>query len=325
MLFDSIDSLVKTFSPQKKYLTQNGKKSLSELLGYSFTDRLLIINLDDIGLCPSTNETVADLMQGFSKISFSILAGATGFNHAVSIIKADGLSVGVHLALTTEWESGIIQPVLPPEKIPSLLNTNGELLNEIRELYGQAKPDEAEAECRAQIEKVKAQGLKLDHLDTHMGAMQLRPDFVSMYLELAGEYNLPIRLGSDNLARLMNIPVEQIQQACLRNIIFPDNLIYIPMSFTADKETRFEAYDFALRNIPAGITEIYFHPTKNGPDYRSLKHAYSARKSLEYESIRLWDFEYLAEGRLDKIIVSEKIRLVDYAELADLQSKIVTA
>ena len=321
MLFDSINSLVKTYSPQKQYLLSGEMKTLSELLGYSSSDRLLIVNLDDIGLCPSTNETIIELQPILNKLSISLLAGAAGFDHAIDLIKQNQFSVGVHLALTTEWEAGGIRPILPPDKIPSLLNSQGGLLNEIRDLYGQADVDQVEAECRAQIERVIAGGVRLDHIDTHMGAMQLRPDLVEIYLRLALEYNLPIRLGSQRLASLMNLPPQQISSACQQNIVFPDNLIYIPMSFASDKSTRFRAYDFTVKNIHSGITEIYFHPTKDGPDYRSLKHAYSARKAMEYEAIRRWDFEYLSSGRLNKILQDENIILVDYSELSELQKR----
>ena len=148
-----------------------------------------------------------------------------------------------------------------------------------------------------------------------MGALQLRPDFVEIYLKIAADYDLPVRMGSPSLAEMMGMPSRRVGRAKGEGHIFPDNLIYIPMSFTPDKETRLEAYDFAIRHIPAGVSEVYFHPTLNGDDFRSLQHEYSKRKDISYESIRLWDYEYLTSGRLAMIIKEQGINVIDYKSL----------
>ncbi|HEQ97851.1 MAG TPA: ChbG/HpnK family deacetylase [candidate division Zixibacteria bacterium] len=315
MLFQTVSEITKIFSKPMERPCVSGMRTLAEICGYSRNDKLLIVNADDFGLCSSTNRAVIELIDEGIVSSVSMFASADGTDEGLDMLGQRGGTAGVHLALTSEWENHILAPVLPADEVPSLLNGSGQFYSEIKQLYLVADKDEIEAECRAQIERLRESGLQIDHLDTHMGAMQLRPDLIDIYLKLAAEYELPVRMGSENLARLMGLPVEQLRQARQRRFIFPDNLAYIPMSFTSEKETRFQAYEFAVRNMPAGITEIYFHPSYNGEDFRVLQHEYSKRKDISYESIRLWDCEFLASGRLNRILEEENIKLLSYNEL----------
>lgn len=323
MLFESIKELTRMFSPAGTYNSDPGDKTLAELCGYSNHDRLLIINADDYGLCGSTNTAVKGLLQDGLVSSVSVLAGARGSSEGIQILNDIKASAAVHLALTSEWENPVLGPILPANKIRSLLNGNGHFYAEIKHLYLTADNNEVETECRAQIESALGRGLQLDHLDTHMGALQLRPDFVEIYLKLADEYNLPIRMGSPRLAEMMGMPPSRIDLAKEEGHVFPDNLIYIPMSFTAEQNTRFEAYDFAIRNIPAGVTEVYFHPTLNGEDFRSLQHEYSKHREISYESIRLWDYEYLSSGRLKGLLEREGIKVLNYKKLLDVRRNVL--
>ncbi|NIP44296.1 MAG: ChbG/HpnK family deacetylase [candidate division Zixibacteria bacterium] len=315
MLFQTVSEISKIFSKPEERPYGNGSRTLAEICGYSSDDKLLIVNADDYGLCSSTNRAVIELIDAGIVSSVSMFASADGTDEGLEVLRQRGFSTGVHLALTSEWENHILAPVLPAEKVPSLLNSSGQFYSEIEQLYLSAHNDEIEGECRAQIESLRESGLKIDHLDTHMGAMQLRPDFIDIYLNLAAEYDLPVRMGSENLAGLMGLPAEQLRKARLDGLTFPDNLVYIPMSFTSEKEVRFQAYEYALRNMPAGITEIYFHPSHNGNDFRALQHEYSKRKDISYEAIRLWDYEFLSEGRLSRILKDEDIIIISYNQL----------
>jgi predicted glycoside hydrolase/deacetylase ChbG (UPF0249 family) len=325
MLFESVSEIKKIFSQPVERPCADGNLTLAEICGYSRDDRLLIVNADDYGLCSSTNRAVIELIDTGIISSVSMFASADSTGEGLEHLCQRGLSAGVHLALTSEWENHILAPVLPAEKVPSLLNGSGQFYSEIDQLYLSAANDEIEAECRAQIEHLQESGLKIDHLDTHMGAMQLRPDFIDIYLNLAAEYDLPVRMGSERLADLMGLPIEQLKKARQNGFVFPDNLIYIPMSFTSEKETRFRAYEYALKNIPPGITEIYFHPSHNGDDFRALRHEYSKRKHICYESIRLWDYEFLSEDRLTEILKCENIMTISYKDIQETHKALLEA
>jgi len=185
-------------------------------------------------------------------------------------------------------------------------------------LYEKGLLSEAEIECEAQIDKVLGSKLEIDHLDSHMGVLQIHPEYILRFFDIAARHRLPIRMGSPRLAAYFGLPESILEVARAHGLVFPDNLVYIPMSLTGRKQMRFEAYDFAVKNIPRGVTEIYFHPALPGSDYLDLQHQYSERKDLSYESIRIWDYEYLESGRLNKIIREEGIVVLGYSALKEL-------
>ena len=82
MLFESLESLAGIFSSPGKYNVDGQKRSLAELAGYPTVARLLIINADDFGLCPSTNLAVQRLYENGHVNSISMFVGADGFEQA---------------------------------------------------------------------------------------------------------------------------------------------------------------------------------------------------------------------------------------------------
>ncbi len=208
MLYETIRDINRVFSAAGTYPAGSGDRTLAEICGYSTQERLLIVNADDFGLCESTNRAIAELLEKGIVKSVSILAGAHGSDEGINLLNGMGLSAGIHLALTSEWTTPVLGPVLPPDKVSSLLNGNDQFYAEIKQLYLTADNAEVEAECRAQIESALGRGLSIDHLDSHMGALQLRPDFVEIYLKIAADYDLPIRMGSPSLAEMMNVLTE---------------------------------------------------------------------------------------------------------------------
>ena len=63
-------------------------------------------------------------------------------------------------------------------------------------MWDHADLDEVRKECRAQIERAIVWGFDVSHLDSHMGTLQLRPDFFDVYLEMAVDFGLPLRLAA---------------------------------------------------------------------------------------------------------------------------------
>ena len=59
--------------------------------------------------------------------------------------------LGLHLTLTSEWSLFRWGPVLPKDRVPSLLDSSGYLYLTETEAAAHIDPREAEAEIRAQI------------------------------------------------------------------------------------------------------------------------------------------------------------------------------
>ena len=55
-------------------------------------------------------------------------------------------------------------------------------------MWDHADLDEVRRELRAQVERAILWGFDVSHLDSHMGTLQLRPEFFDVYLDLAVEF-----------------------------------------------------------------------------------------------------------------------------------------
>ena len=53
-----------------------------------------------------------------------------------------------------------------------------------------AKMSDVETEARAQIDKAQAAGIRLTHLDPHMGTIASTQDLLAVYVGLGNHYNL---------------------------------------------------------------------------------------------------------------------------------------
>ncbi len=85
-------------------------------------------------------------------------------------------------------------------EVPSLIDTEGFLWDNVQQVVEHAKAEEVRIELKAQIDKALAFGVPLSHLDAHMGAAVSRPDLVDVVRSLSLEYDLPV-LSFDNSMR----------------------------------------------------------------------------------------------------------------------------
>lgn len=94
--------------------------------------------------------------------------------------------IGAHLQLTDG------RPCLDPSMVPSLVNANGHFPRD-RYVAPSFKPEEVALEWRAQIAALRSAGVQLNHLDTHQHIHCQHSSLLAVYIELAKEYNLPVR------------------------------------------------------------------------------------------------------------------------------------
>ena len=89
---------------------------------------------------------------------------------AKQLARLSGIEIGLHVTLNCEWPSLKFLPTLPPRQIPSLLDSGGALLQTPQNLYERpAALPELVAEAEAQLERARANDLRIDYLDEHMG------------------------------------------------------------------------------------------------------------------------------------------------------------
>jgi predicted glycoside hydrolase/deacetylase ChbG (UPF0249 family) len=158
----------------------------------STTAPQLMIRCDDVGMCHTVNMAVKKLIATGIPFSTSVMPACPWFLEAAQILTDHPqVSVGIHLTLNSEWGHYKWGPVLGRSKVPTLVDENGHFFTTQAELAAQ-NPDlgEVRQELRAQIERAKRAGLRVDYLDYHMGTAISTPELQEIVEDLAGEYGL---------------------------------------------------------------------------------------------------------------------------------------
>jgi hypothetical protein len=164
----------------------------------------------------------------------------------------------VHLTLNAEWDLYRWGPIT---RAPSLHDGDGGFPRTIEDVWDHADLDEVRRELRAQIERAILWGFDVSHLDSHMGTLQLRPEFFDIYLDLGVEFGLPLRLGGASTERGVGFPFRRL--AAEEGVVFPDHLLLSPGA------TR-PALEKVLADLRPGVTEVLVHPAVDTPELRAF-------------------------------------------------------
>lgn len=232
--------------------------TLAERLGRSADQRLLIINCDGLGLCHSTNDGVQAAIRRGIATSASLMVPCPWAWHAASELSADD-DVGVHLTLTCEYPHYKWGPIT---QAPSLLGGSGGFPLSIADLWEHADLTEAHRELKAQIERAMEWGVEVTHLDSHMQSLPLRPEFFDIYLDLAIEFALPVRLPPAQTQESVGFPFRRLAED--EHVLAPDQIIR--HSGIGGRTGLLGV----LNELEAGVTELYLSPAADSRELRSL-------------------------------------------------------
>jgi predicted glycoside hydrolase/deacetylase ChbG (UPF0249 family) len=150
--------------------------------------------------------------------------------------------------------------------VPSLVDEKGFFHQTVEAVYEHARLDEVERESRAQIVTALASGIDVTHLDSHMGVMQRDPRYHELYVRLAAEYRLPIRMVDRN--DMNNLGMGQVVDLADRlGVLTPDHFHYGAQWRAEDAA---EHWSGVLRNLCPGVTDLYLHPAKAWPEIEAI-------------------------------------------------------
>lgn len=229
--------------------------TLAERLGHAPDAKLLVVHCDDLGSTRSANVAVYDALRHGIASTASLMVPCPWARDAAAMYR--GEDVGVHLTLNAEWETYRWGPIT---QAPSLLDGDGGFPRTVEDTWDHADLDEVRRECRAQLERAILWGFDVSHLDSHMGTLQLRADFFDVYLELAVDFGLPLRMASASAERVVGFPYRRI--AAADGVVFPDHLITTPVGSR-------RAIEKTLLDLRPGVTEVYLHPAMDTDELRS--------------------------------------------------------
>lgn len=285
------------------------QRSLAERLGYKATDRILIVNGDDAGMCHAANlGTIEVLEQGLMRSS-TIMVPCPWFLEIAAYAKEHPeKDFGIHLCHTSEWKKYRWGPVADRAKVPGLIDPQGYLWASVEEVYAHATAEEALIEGRAQIQKALSAGVDVTHLDSHMGTLQLDPRYLKSYLQLAVEFDLPIRMASQETLARAGYP-ELRGMFAAKGILFPDHFVYDELPQEKNEVKQF--WRKMVGNLKPGVTELYIHAALPTDELKAITGSWSTR-SQEREV-------FTQDQEMKKLVADQRIVLIGYRPLRDLQ------
>lgn len=262
---------------------------------------LVLLRLDDNGMNHSVTQAIKAVADTGIPFSTSVLFTCPWYQEAVAVLKNyPNVSVGVHLALNSEWKYYRWGPVLGRSAVPSLVDKDGYFLPSTAEfLKSSYKLDEVEKELAAQIERALATGLKIDYIDYHMGTAVSTPELRAIIHTLAKKYRLGISGNLDEqYYTLFDVPIDT-------------------------KKAEFMKY---LNGLKPGKTNlVVMHVAQFDPEMKALIDMNNTGQHSEKDPLvakhRAAELEALLSDDFQNFVSGKKVKLVTYSDLLKEQAK----
>lgn len=272
--------------------------SLAEALRFRPGAQLLIVACDDLGLSHASNAGVYDALRSGMATTAGLMVPCPWAREAAANYR--GEDVGVHLTLNAEYDLYRWGPIT---QAPSLLDGDGGFPRTLDDLWDHADVEEVRRECRAQIERAILWGFDVSHLSSHLGALEFRPEFFDVALDLATEFRLPLRLSSVSAERTVGFPFRQL--AAEEGICVPDQLV------RSRTRTGRVVLDRLLGEMSPGVTEVVLRPAVDTDELRALAPDWASRVD---------DYDVVTVGRSLRALADRAgVTLIGYRELRQLQ------
>ncbi|MHB8865996.1 MAG: polysaccharide deacetylase family protein [Pirellulaceae bacterium] len=278
--------------------------------------RYLIIHADDAGMSHSANRGTIDAMEQGIVSSASIMVPCPWFVEIAEYARAHPeRDFGIHLTLNCEWKRYRWGPVASRDKVPSLVDRDGYLWSNVRQVAEHAKTDEVEIELRAQIDRAKEFSVPITHLDTHMGSILARPDLIGIYVKLAIEYDVPIlflRTIDEEISKEYPALAEQGRK--LQSVLEAHQLPMLDQMAQLYGEqpgrTRPQAYLETLRDLSPGVSQLIIHCGYDDAELRAITGSAAQRDE---------DRRVFSDPEVITFIKEQNIQVITWKQFREMQ------
>ena len=281
-------------------------KTIAERLGHPADSKLLIIHADDLAAAHSVDVASFDALDKGAVSSASVMVPSPWITEVVAYAKAHpNADLGLHLTLTSEWETYRWGSVAPADKVPSLLDSAGTFPRDEKVVAATAKPLEVEREIRAQIDRALALGLRPTHIDSHMGALFTTPELIATYVRVARDYRLPF-------LALRGDPRATPQPPLSEKDVLLDAVIIAGPEVPRDQWKAF--YLKSIANLKPGLTEIIVHLGRDDSELQAVTVNHEPYGS----AWRQRDYDVVTSPEFKKALRDNHVILVTWRELQKL-------
>jgi hopanoid biosynthesis associated protein HpnK len=284
------------------------------------TSRRLIVSADDFGMSPGVNAGILHAHREGILTDVGLMVNGQAFDEALQLARSNPrLRVGLHLTLAQGWAAA------PPAEIPLLADANGlfrrnPIWSGLRFFFLPGVRAQLRREIRAQLDKFRATGLPLSHVDGHV-TIHAHPTVLSILVALAPEYGIrAVRLPSEPLLPALRFDAHHLGRKIFEATVFAALSRYarkrLAHAGIAHPQRMFglhqtgrisERYVLALlAQLPPGISELYCHAALPDDECRRWRPA-------DYESEK--EVAALTSPRVRAEIERRGIELVSYSAL----------
>ncbi|HEX5027020.1 MAG TPA: polysaccharide deacetylase family protein [Agriterribacter sp.] len=256
----------------------------------------LLVRGDDMGFSHSGNLALIKTYREGIERSIEVIVPSPWFPEAVQLLAQNpGVDVGIHLALTSEWDNVKWRPV---SHCPSLTDADGYFYPMIwpnknypnrAVLENKWTLEDVEKEFRAQIELAIKKIPRISHVSAHMGCANMSAEVTALAKKLAQEYHVDIDLKEKAVKSAAYIGAHKT---------------------AAEKKKSFAAM---LNSLEPGNTYLFVdHPALNSPEMQAIHH-------IGYEDVaedRQGVTDTWTDPDIIALIKKKKIVLISYKDLA---------
>lgn len=260
------------------------------------TEIRLIVKADDMGAAHGINTATIDAYRRGIVRTTNVIVPGPWFLEAVRLLRENpGLDVGVHLAITSEWDNVKWRPLT---QAPSIVDADGYFFPMVSPRPGAAPKtsirenawtlDDIERELRAQLDAARKHLPQATYTWNHMGFTSLAPEVADLVARLTKEYGLvvPADLGIQRLGA-----------------------VYTNTDSGAIKAAKLAA---RLESLEPGLWLQIDHAATNDAEMQAIGHAgYEHVAADRSANVEMWTSPIVRE-----VIERRGIKLTNYRELA---------
>ncbi len=283
--------------------------------------KYLIVNADDFGMCEAANDAVTDLFEKGRLFSSTIMFPCPAHERAARFAAAHPeYAIGVHLTLTSEWETYRWKPLTDGA---SLRDPDGFMWRRTEDVEKHADLKEVRAELEAQLRKALSYGMTPSHLDNHMGTLYGnrtgRFGLLTLALRFCGEkgysYRLYTKTAKSMVPRGTPWPVYKLSGfltgflAKKYHVSLPDYLLF--PDWTRELSSGgYENYRKEIlrqwTSIPEGVTETFLHPARECEELKSITGNWFQR---------VWEYRLMDDPATHEYLKEHGVQMISYRDM----------
>ena len=255
----------------------------------------LIVRGDDMGYSHSGNQALIKCFKEGIQTSIEVIVPSPWFPEAVKMLKENpGTDVGIHLALTSEWENIKWRPVSDCKTLKDASGYFYPFISAHPHYPTQSIKEhdwtlaDVEKEFRAQIELALKLIPNISHISAHMGCTDMTEEVRQLTNKLAKEYKIPVEPE-------------------------PKNLNWVDYDGPKDTaEEKVQSFINMLNKLESGKTYLFVdHPGFDNDELRAIFH-------IGYEDVaadRQGVTDLFTNEKVKAVIKDRKIQLIGYKDL----------